>query len=1050
MTAPSLDPSRRGVLAAAVTAAATVGLTAGAMPATAAVAGVVTEGPAAPATLAELEARALALAPPVFLLETAVPEQFSTSDGTALRIVPGIARVGGHSLRWDHRPGSRLQVRQPIHYSGGDDTLALWLHRAEPSTGTLRLELGRGAGTDAWCEIHLDFTGWRTAWIRLAHDLEGTPHRGMNTLRLVAPQAAGTLHLDQLILNTPIRDDWPTPDRQVPFVNTDVATQDNRHWLSLLRFAGLAAAPLPTPAPTEAELAGLDAVKSAYTAAVRKQVTVTTDLVDTIAASVDDLGVPPTDTTGGGRPVNGYQDSIYPVAIAADLKRLAPTAPLRAYGDLMFKVASAYDSTSDPALRARLGDLYVRLLAHLADQGWADGSSQGTIHHLGYQARGLYSSVWLMRSLLQERHLLGRTRASMAWLQGLGRLRDDWSDAMPYGGIFDILNTTLLGMIGTVLLADGAAEKVAGLRLVQAWLDHALAHSPGIEDGFKPDLSTFHHVGHYPDYARDGFKGASPALAALSGTAFAVSPAAHRLWQEALLRMRFYANRTQWPLGLSARHPTGLTGLSVDPYQVMTTAGSPDGSSDLDRELGAAFMRLAPAKPTTAQKVVIQALKRAGVAAEPSPTGCVVMNHAAAVLHRRDDWLVAVRGHNRYLWSTEIYPANNEFGRYVGYGQVQVMTGGDPVTNKDSGYVQPGWDWNRWPGTTAITVPFDLLRADLSASGEEMLLTDSRIGGGGTLEGRNGVFLIDLHEHPKYDESHRARKSVFLFDDRVVALGSGITNRDGEHRTETTLFQVHLPGPAPAQHDSTLGTIAAVPYRADRELTSAAWHVDPQGIGYYVPGGQRLVVTRAVQTCPDQGATTEAAEPFATAWLDHGPAPAGATYEYAMVVGATAADMAGFAAAMDGGTDAPYAVLRRDDLAHVVRDRATGITGYAVFAPVDGLTGGPVERLDTASVVLTRPDGDGLLLSVTDPDLHLYEGLDPDQYDARGRFVGDVTPYSRPWRRSPGRASEVALRLTGRWSADAQGVTVTSGASTTEVVVRCSAGVPTELRLAPA
>lgn len=1043
--------SRRGILGAAVAGTALVGTAGRAGAATrAAVPREPESSEVVTSSLAELEAYALTLEPPVFLLETEVPEQIRAMDRSGLSIHRGVGRVGENSLRWDHGPASVLQVRAPIVYRAGLDTMAFWMYQSRPSSGKLRLEFGRGAGTDAWCEINLQFTGWRTAWIRYKHDLQGRPHQGMNTVRFVAPDEPGTLHLDQLILNTPLREDWPTPDRQVPFVQPDVSVQDNRHWLDLLRFSQLEAAPLATPEPSTDELADLATVVDRYNTAVRKQVSVTTSVVDDLAASVDSYGVPVSGARGGGRPVDGYQSAIYPAAIAEDLARLAPVTPLRKYCDLMFGIASAYDSTSDPALRGRTADLYLRMLEHLTDQGWTDGSCQGTIHHLGYQARGLYSSVWLMRGLLEERGLLAVTRTSLAWLQGLGRLRLDWSDAMPFGGIFDILNTTFTGMLGTVLMADGAPRKVAQLRLLQAWLDHAVSYSPGIEDGFKKDLSTFHHVGHYPDYARDGYKGASPSLAVLSRTTFAFSRSSHELWNEGLLRQRFYANKEQWPIGQAARHPTGVTALSVNPFKDMTVCGSPDGQHALDPAVGAAFIRLARPKPTTAEKTVIRALDAQGVEEEPAPNGCVAMNHAASLFHRRGEWLVALRGHNRYVWSTEIYPGNNVYGRYVSYGQIQVLSGGDPVTNRDSGFLQPGWDWSRWPGTTAIRLPYDLLAADFSRSGEEMLLTDSRIGGGGTLDGRHGAFLIDLHEHPKYDESHRARKSVFLFDERVVALGSGIVNSDGDHRTETTLFQGYLADPSAPQYDSALGTVASVPYRADRELSEPIWMVDPQHVGYYVPGGQRLVLARGVQTAPDQSGTKEGSQQFSTAWLDHGAAPQGESYEYAMVVGATAETMAGFAAQMSNPAQAPYAVLRRDEVAHLVRDRATGILAHAVFAPTDQLTDDAVLRsVDSACVVLLRPEGQGIRVSVTDPDLHLYEGEDPEQYDEQGHFVGDATPYSRPWRRSPGRASTIVLRVAGRWACDAPRVTARPDGRATELAVTCSDGLATEFTLSP-
>lgn len=887
--------------------------------------------------------------------------------------------------------------------------------------------------------MNLDFTGWRTAWIRY-QDMDGKARADMDALRFVAPSDAGTLHLDQLIVNRPLRSNFPCPDRQAPFINPDVHTDANQHWQDLLWFSQLAAKPLPEPAPTPGQLDDLAAVKEAYDRTVRKQVAVTAATVESMVAKIDGLGVPQPGVLGSGPAINGYQITIYPPAIAADLKRLAPTIGLMDFTNQMFEVASAYDSTTDPNLQGRLADLYLRLLDYFHDKGWTEGSVQGTIHHLGYQNRGFYSSVWLMRDLLASRGRLDEVRETLHWMVGVGRIRMGGEHAdVFYNGVFDILNTTLLGLLGGVLIADGEASQVAQLSLLQQWLNRTISPSPGTQGGFKPDSATFHHRGHYPAYARDGLSKGAPALAVLSGTSFAISQESHERWNQALLAMRFYSNKNNFPISLSNRHPKGGESLALDAYRVMTLAGSPDGKQRLDPVMGAAFLRLLPAKPSSMQRELAVQLAGAGVEPEPEPGGCQVMNHAALVSQRRDGWLVSVRGHNRHLWSTEIYGGANEYGRYVTYGQVQVMNGGDPVSNAGSGFVQPGWDWNRFPGTTAIQLPFEQLAAAINPLGEEMLLTDQRLGGGGVIGGKNGAFLMSLHESEVYDGSFYARKSVFLFDNRVVALGSGIENRDRKNKTQTTLFQCHLADTAVPTHDSRTGAVPALPYSNAGNLEDPVWLLDPQSVGYYVPRGQRLEVSRTVQSAPDQGGKTEGALPYATAVLDHGSRPKREKYEYAMVVGATAEAMTSFAGEMGRQDGAPYKVLRHDDTAHVVQDRDTGITAYAVFEATKKFSEGVVKAVDTPSVVLVQPDGAELVLSVTDPDLRFYNG------NAKSEPL--LSPYAAPWRQLPSQASQITVELEGRWASSSPGASILTGRRTTTILVSCVGGMTNELRL---
>ena len=69
---------------------------------------------------------------------------------------------------------------------GTVDTFSMWVYNAEPTTERLRVEFGRGATTDTAFEFGLDFTGWRTCWVRLGYDTDGTAHHAMNRVRFIA------------------------------------------------------------------------------------------------------------------------------------------------------------------------------------------------------------------------------------------------------------------------------------------------------------------------------------------------------------------------------------------------------------------------------------------------------------------------------------------------------------------------------------------------------------------------------------------------------------------------------------------------------------------------------------------------------------------------------------------------------------------------------------------------------------------------------------------------------------------------------------------------
>ncbi|MDR1010269.1 MAG: polysaccharide lyase beta-sandwich domain-containing protein [Opitutaceae bacterium] len=106
---------------------------------------------------------------------------------------------------------------------------------------------------------------------------------------------------------------------------------------------------------------------------------------------------------------------------------------------------------------------------------------------------------------------------------------------------------------------------------------------------------------------------------------------------------------------------------------------------------------------------------------------------------------------------------------------------------------------------------------------------------------------------------------------------------------------------------------------------------------------------------------------------------------------------------------------RRDDTAHIVRDRDTGILAAACFEPVSD-TGLEIAAVSRPSIVMLRAGkNDPAVISVCDPDLQLYEGVEVDQYNPDGT-LREVSIYSRKWVNSPGTPSTVLVTLDGAYT----------------------------------
>lgn len=615
----------------------------------------------------------------------------------------------------------------------------------------------------------------------------------------------------------------------------------------------------------------------------------------------------------------------------------------------------------------------------------------------------------------------------------------------------DTLNTLMQGILESILMQSSPAMIHGCLKAFSYSFSRCFLPAPGLKGPFKEDGSVFHHGNHYPAYAMGGFKGAAPVVYCLSRTRYRMWESAHLSIRNCLLAMRLYCNRYNWLVSMSSRHPKGVGEMSqissLEPFYYLAIAGSPNEQEEIDREVAGVLLRLAE----YVEFPPAERFRQAGVEPEPEPTGNFVMNYACASLHRRNHWLAGLRGHSRYLWGSEIYEKNNLYGRYITYGSLQILGNGTPVNNRDSGFEQEGWDWNCFPGTTAVRLPLEKLKArvcvvDAMAGYEEMLISDESFAGGVSMDGMQGAYGMILHGHGKYDGSFRARKSWFFFDNRIICMGSSIEGADREHEIITTLYQTCLTGDA---GKSYVGNEAINGLREDVRLdtvgTETVWLTDPCGNRYRIPAGQHIIVKQSMQISKAQDTGEITSGPFSKAWLDHKKAPCDAGYEYMILVmpdhKLTDEDMR---------QESPYQVISRDRQLHAVTDLALGITGYVFFEasgtrPAEGRF---VKSVSSPCLVMERFQGGILTLSVCDPDLRLYEGTESDQLLPDGTQK-EVSLYSRTWRAQESMGSRVRLKLSGRFTAEKEheAVQVFEKSGNTVVEIYCVGGRMTQISL---
>lgn len=922
------------------------------------------------------------------------------------------------SLIWKwSAPLAQWSIRQDIgyepHNSKSKDnsvaTFVFWVYAKTPvKDGKIKVEFLKNGRVCSFFEYGLDFIGWRGAWISFDRDMQGKPETGMNEMRITAPStAAGELLFDHIMLSSLQDVRHHTADFQAPYINPNTET----HWLILLRSWQKNFDIETGDSLTLAQKSGIDIIQNRLTEMLlegKKEMPVQ-KLSDAFGAYKITAN---SDGTLSGLPVFFERfGETYEHSGAENYKILfANPMGLSECNQLLFNMAVSYHKSKNATDKESIATMFVLLVQHLLDQGFQARSAMGTLHHLGYSMRHFYTAAYLMKEPLRKAGLNTEVQQAMEWFAGTGEVK---TKPIKPGMDIDAFNTSLIARLSSILMLNDSPEKARYLQAFKRWIDNGFLYTAGTEDGFKPDGSIYHHRHNYPAYAVGGLEGAVTANQLLCNTYFQLNTIGREHLKAALLAMRNYCNLQTWPLSLSGRHPDGKGHLFPEHYALLALTGTPDYSAKIDNELAAAYLRL-ETKPNTKY---LKQFKGMGIQPENAPNGNWSYNYSCLNAHRRDNWLATAMGFSRYLWATETYVGANLYGRYLNHGNLQLMTTGNPVSNFGSGFNQQGWDWNHFPGTTATVLPLKELRAnvknlDAESGYEEMLLSDEAFAGSLSHQNKQGIFAMKLHENGKYNGSLRARKSYFFFDNRIVALGSGIQSALPGKSVHTTLFQVFLP-----KTDKTITVngeeIATFPYSA-KVANGTNYVSDGLNNWFFVKNGA-VEVSKSLQNSFDEETDEPTQNNFALAAINHGEAPKDASYEYLVLVQPSKNEVLSATKTFSKRKKMPYEVFRNDTAAHVVFDKTTKTTAYAFFE-----AGKVKAKTDVISVTMpclimtSKPVSKQLAISICDPDLHLYEGKADVKYDASGAPI-ERSVYSMPWINNDSAVSTIEVQVKGKW-----------------------------------
>ena len=924
--------------------------------------------------------------------EEEVPEMFKLTGKGELNTSSLYYKEGESSLKWDFQPGSVLEVQSPLSLNEKKEKqfgIALWIYNEKPQQDSLRFEFVDKTGKVSYCfSYYLKSAGWRACWISFDYMKGDKKNKNLAGWRVVAPQRKGRVFIDRLTFPVKKVNDRTTPDMQMP-ANNGLSNRDLWHWCLVWKWEQQTYAnPL---------LPKLDAQQKKDLKTIEERLSTFLELdavpqgqIKKAYATFEKAAIAPSKAGSGfvGAPV-----------VAPD--ELNKKKGELTWADLETMLSGfAYDAYYNHNAEAKKN--YFTVFDYAIDQGFAFGSGMGTNHHYGYRVRKIFTTAWLMRQAIYKHAHAEDYLSTLRFWAALQETRQPCPPSRDE--LLDSWHTLLMAKFISAMMFSDERKQEQALTGLSNWLSSSLRYTSGTIGGIKVDGTTFHHGGFYPGYTTGVLATVGDFIGFTNGTGFALTEEARQHVKSAFIAMRNYCNLYEWGTGISGRHPFGgkMGEDDVEAFGHIALSGDLSGQGhEFDRGLAADYLRLLGKRNTPNARF----FKKNGIQPAAAPQGFFVYNYGSAGIFRGGDWMVTLKGYTTDVWGSEIYVKDNRYGRYQSYGSVQIMGKGKPVSRAGSGFVQEGWDWNRLPGTTTIHLPFELLDSPLK--GTMMAHSTENFSGSSSLNGKNGMFAMKLMERKfqNFTPDFVARKSVFCFGNRLVFLGTGISNSNADYPTETTLFQVKFNG-----KDSKVGA-------------DTYWLQDGYDNYYHVvDGAVRTQVAEQESRHEKTRAVTKGT--FSSAWIEHGKAPQNATYEYMVLIQPSAAEL-------EAARQVPvYEVLQRDQTAHVVFDKQTGITAYAAFENYQSTADKWVYAVPAETMVMVAAEANGVLrMSVCDPNLNIAEKT-----------------YTT---KEPSRPIVKEVVLNGRWTLQqpVEQVQVKQEGDRTVLTVTCQHGQPVEMLL---
>ncbi|MDF2838271.1 MAG: Hyaluronate lyase, partial [Paenibacillus sp.] len=321
--------------------------------------------------------------------------------------------------------------------------------------------------------------------------------------------------------------------------------------------------------------------------------------------------------------------------------------------------------------------------------------------------------------------------------------------------------------------------------------------------------------------------------------------------------------------------------------------------------------------------------------------------------------------HSREAFTFGISMSSTRMANYEGSTNGEHAKGwytGDGMTylyNQDAGYYRDGY----WPTVDPLRL------AGVTSDGKQRTptkTTSSAWVGGTSLDKQYGTAGMDLTP-PGSDL--RGKKSWFMFDDEIVALGADLTT--GTSRTDGKQVETIVENRMIGSADENALTVdgEAMPAQSDwsEKLSDVQWaHIagtlPGADVGYYFPGGSDVSALRetrsgAWSSVNPSGPTAPISRNYLSLAVEHGAKATAAEYAYVLLPGKSAGDTNVY------GANPDIRILSNTAELQAVQETKLGMTGINFWRA------GETEQVRAyqPASVMVKEAGDEWTVAVSDP-----------------------------------------------------------------------------------